>query len=69
VSTLSIFKVNALICIPGTLTSLKSVKKDVDEMRKDTECGMAFEEWEGFQVGDKVQCYEESVEKRHLPPS
>jgi translation initiation factor IF-2 len=36
-------------------------------MRKDTECGMAFEEWEGFQVGDKVQCYEESIEKRHLP--
>ena len=27
---------------------------------------MAFEEWEGFQVGDKVQCYEESIEKRHL---
>lgn len=35
-------------------------------MRKDTECGIAFAEWEEFQVGDKVQAYEEKVEKRYL---
>lgn len=50
----------------GKLASLKSVKKDVTEMRKDTECGMGFREWEDFQVGDRVQCYEESREKREL---
>jgi len=50
----------------GNVSSLKSVKKDVIEMRKDTECGMGFSEWEDFQVGDRVQCYEESTEKRSL---
>ncbi|KAL2866754.1 translation initiation factor 2 [Aspergillus lucknowensis] len=50
----------------GSITSLKNVKKDVTEMRKDTECGMAFENWTAFAVGDKVQCYEEVFEKRHL---
>ncbi|KAL8828437.1 MAG: hypothetical protein Q9170_006602, partial [Blastenia crenularia] len=43
----------------GTLSSLKNVKKDVTEMRKGTECGMAFEGWEDFKEGDMVQCYEE----------
>ncbi|PYI25732.1 initiation factor 2 [Aspergillus indologenus CBS 114.80] len=50
----------------GTITSLKNVKKDVTEMRKDTECGMAFEGWSDFEVGDHVQCYEEIFEKRYL---
>ena len=50
----------------GSVSSLKSVKKDVTEMRKDTECGMGFSDWEDFQVGDRVQCYEESTEKRSL---
>ena len=35
-------------------------------MRKGTECGIGFDDWEGFQVGDQVQCYEELVEKRKL---
>ncbi|KAE8150153.1 hypothetical protein BDV25DRAFT_155015 [Aspergillus avenaceus] len=50
----------------GSITSLKNVKKDVTEMRKDTECGIGFEGWTGFQVGDHVQCYEEIFEKRYL---
>lgn len=50
----------------GTLTSLKDVKKDVSEMRKDSECGMGFTDWTGFQPGDHVQCYEEFYENRHL---
>ncbi|OOQ82388.1 Translation initiation factor IF-2, mitochondrial [Penicillium brasilianum] len=50
----------------GTMTSLKNVKKDVTEMRKDTECGIAFEGWTDFAVGDHIQCYEEIFEKRHL---
>ena len=42
------------------------MKKDVTEMRKGTECGIAFEGWGGFEVGDQVQSYEEVVEKRKL---
>ena len=51
----------------GTLSSLKNVKKDVTEMRKGTECGMAFENWSEFEVGDFIQTYEEISEKRYLP--
>jgi translation initiation factor IF-2 len=50
----------------GTLSSLKNIKKDVTEMRKGTECGIGFAEWQGFKVGDQVQCYEETTEKRFL---
>jgi translation initiation factor IF-2 len=35
-------------------------------MRKGTECGMGFEDWDGFEVGDVVQAYEEISEKRRL---
>lgn len=48
------------------LNSLKNQKKDVETMRKDTECGIGFEGWEEFIVGDKVQCYEEEKLKRTL---
>lgn len=48
------------------MNSLKNVKKDVTEMRKDTECGIGFEGWTDFAVGDHVQCYEEIYEKRYL---
>ncbi|KAF2470293.1 initiation factor 2 [Lindgomyces ingoldianus] len=54
------------VVFDGILSSLKSQKKDVHEMRKDTECGIAFEGWEAFEVGDKLQCYEEKSEKRTL---
>ncbi|TKA75825.1 hypothetical protein B0A49_03547 [Cryomyces minteri] len=57
---------NREVVYDGTLSSLKNVKKDVTEMRKGTECGMGFENWESFQVGDQVQCYEEKSEKRSL---
>jgi translation initiation factor IF-2 len=50
----------------GTLSSLKSVKKDVSEMKKGGECGIGFEGWTDFQVGDLVQSYEEKEEKRYL---
>ncbi|KAL4811527.1 hypothetical protein BDV18DRAFT_10758 [Aspergillus unguis] len=50
----------------GSIVSLKNVKKDVTEMRKDTECGIAFDNWTSFAVGDQIQCYEEIFEKRHL---
>ena len=42
------------------------MKKDVDVVRKGSECGMGFEGWTDFQVGDQVQSYTEIVEKRTL---
>ena len=50
----------------GMISSLKNVKKDVQEMRKGSECGMGFDGWEAFEVGDQIQAYEERSEKRTL---
>jgi translation initiation factor IF-2 len=52
--------------VTGTIISLKNQKKDVEIMRKDTECGISFEGWDAFKVGDRIQCYEEKEEKRKL---
>ncbi|KAL2072089.1 hypothetical protein VTL71DRAFT_11432 [Oculimacula yallundae] len=50
----------------GTLASLKNVKKDAQEMKKGSECGMGFTNWFDFRVGDQIQSYEEKEEKRYL---
>ena len=50
----------------GVIGSLKNQKKDVQSMHKDTECGIAFENWEEFKAGDKIQCYDEEKIKRTL---
>ncbi|KAI8946166.1 hypothetical protein F4801DRAFT_565717 [Xylaria longipes] len=50
----------------GKLETLKHVKKDVMEMRKGTECGMGFEEFQDIQVGDQIQAYEEVRTARNL---
>lgn len=42
------------------------MKKEVSEMKKDTECGMSFNGWDAFEVGDKVQCYSETKQKKSL---
>lgn len=57
---------HSLIIHTGTISTLKNQKKDVEQMRKDTECGISFEGWDDFQVGDRIQCYEEKFEKRTL---
>ncbi|KAJ4291056.1 translation initiation factor IF-2 [Kalmusia sp. IMI 367209] len=55
------------VIFDGVIGSLKNQKKDVAEMRKDTECGIGFEDgWEEFKAGDKIQCYEEEKVKRTL---
>jgi translation initiation factor IF-2 len=48
------------------LNSFKNIKKDVTEMRKGSECGMGFENWDSFEVGDQIQSFEEIHEKRSL---
>jgi translation initiation factor IF-2 len=48
------------------MESLKHGKKDVAEMRKGTECGISFIDFQDFEVGDQIQTYEEVREKRSL---
>ena len=36
-------------------------------MRRGTECGMGFENWEDFEVGDMIQTFEERTQRRALP--
>lgn len=41
----------------GRLDTLRHIKKDVTEMRKGTECGMALDGFDQVEVGDVVQCF------------
>lgn len=50
----------------GTLTSLKYVKEDIAEARKGNECGLAFDKWDKFEAGDKIQVYEDIEHTRYL---
>ncbi|OTB12546.1 hypothetical protein K445DRAFT_320984 [Daldinia sp. EC12] len=50
----------------GKLETLKHLKKDVTEVNRGTECGIGFEEFQDFRLGDKIQSYEEIVTKRSL---
>ncbi|WYZ34330.1 hypothetical protein EsH8_I_000606 [Colletotrichum jinshuiense] len=50
----------------GKIDTLKHGKKDVTEIRKGTECGIAFDGFTDFKVGDQIQTYEEVREKRSL---
>ena len=55
-----------LTFVSATIDSLKNVKKDVQEMRKGSECGIGVGGWDGVRVGDMIQCFAEWTEKRTL---
>lgn len=57
---------NLVETVLGTMSSLKIVKKDVTEVRKDSDCGISFENWTDIRIGDQVQSYEDDVQKRSL---
>ena len=42
----------------GDLSQLKRFKDDVREVKENTECGMAFANYQDIQVGDKIECFE-----------
>ncbi|MCW0181269.1 MAG: translation initiation factor IF-2 [Zavarzinia sp.] len=42
----------------GTLSSLRRFKDEVKEVKATFECGMAFDNYENFHVGDVVECFE-----------
>ena len=45
------------VVFEGKVDTLKHVKKDVEEMRKGTECGIGFDGFEDIKPDDVVQCY------------
>ncbi|KAI0104324.1 initiation factor 2 [Nemania sp. FL0031] len=54
------------VIFDGKLETLKHIKKDVMEMRKGTECGMGFVDFQDLEVGDQIQAYEEVRTARTL---
>ena len=48
----------------GTLKTLRRFKDEVRDVREGYECGMAFENYQDIQNGDRIECYElEEVER------
>lgn len=50
----------------GTLDALKHFKDDAREINAGNECGMSFERFQDFRVGDVVECVEVIEEKKVL---
>ncbi len=45
------------VVFDGRMDTLKHVKKDVESMRKGTECGIGFEGFDAMKPDDVIQCY------------
>ncbi|KAK4463324.1 translation initiation factor IF-2, mitochondrial [Cladorrhinum samala] len=54
------------IVFEGTIDELKQGQKVISEIKKDSECGISFENWDDFKEGDHIQSVKEVVEKRTL---
>ncbi|KAK3484705.1 uncharacterized protein B0T23DRAFT_57950 [Neurospora hispaniola] len=54
------------VVFDGTISSVKHGKKEVTEMRKGTECGLEFGEFDDIKEGDLIQVVEEIRERRYL---
>ena len=50
----------------GELSSLKHFKDDVREIKAGNECGLSFERFQDFKVGDVIEAYEILKEKKTL---
>lgn len=48
----------------GTLKTLKRFKDEVKEVKNNTECGMAFENYDDIRVGDQIECFEVEEQAR-----
>lgn len=44
--------------LPGTLHTLRHLKKDVQEIRKDMECGLSLDGFEDLREGDMIQAFQ-----------
>ena len=42
----------------GKIAALKRFKDDANEVRAGLECGIKLDDWNDYQVGDLIECYE-----------
>lgn len=56
----------AIFFAPGTLDSLKHVKKDITEARKGSECGLSLHGFKDIQDGDIIVAYQKVEKAREL---
>jgi translation initiation factor IF-2 len=54
------------LLMTGQLDTLRHFKKDVIEIRKGSDCGLSFEDYDELKVGDLVQSYKEIEVPRKL---
>jgi translation initiation factor IF-2 len=48
----------------GRLDSLRHLKEDVTEITQGFECGIAIQGFDGFEVGDEIECVERREVRR-----
>lgn len=56
----------AKVIFEGVISTLKHGKKEVDSMKKGSECGLSIQGFDAFEVDDQIQVYEVVMEKRTL---
>jgi len=52
--------------LAGTVSTLKQVKKDVPEISKGVECGIALDDFDTFEALDVIQSIEEIAKDAEL---
>ena len=57
------------VVFEGSISSLRQGKNDVREVEAGRECGINLEGYNGFEVGDVIECYNVVAVKRTLAPS
>lgn len=55
-----------LIVFKGVMNGIKTGKEDASVVRKGSECGVHFKNWEDFEEGDVIEAYEEIEIPRYL---
>lgn len=57
---------DGVVIYTGKMSTLRRIKDDVREVREGFECGVTIENYDDIRVGDVIECYEISQERRKL---
>lgn len=57
---------NNQVIFEGNLSSMKRGNDDTDMAKKETECGLCFENFHDFKEGDKVECFNKTFNKQEV---
>jgi translation initiation factor IF-2 len=55
-----------LFVLKGNLSSMKRGNDDTDMVKKETECGLCFENFHDLKEGDKVECFSKTFNKQEV---